>query len=404
MLLAELMLLGVLAVIYHWFHVYDWDQPFTKFLCYAALFTIVSLAGGGNPTARVGRRLARAEVSLLAVILLLVVAQRATDYARHVVKRPKVDIGSTTQQAAAAFFREGRNPYGNERVDVRPEIAGRFPGFHYGPVMFLGYAPSAVWPALGLKAASGAYLLGTLLALAAVLWASSGSGGLERVGAILFFSIATLLPERFWHELFRQGAIDILPVFLLALSLCAVQRGRWFGAGLFAGLSLSAKLSPAAFLLIVLLRRGTRRELVQGVLAGLLPLLAFFLWDPSAAWDGIFLVLLAVPYDSTSLYSITPPPIHFVLPLSLVVAVIVTVCRNFDRPPALESVLRSYLLLLIVAEVCYKEIHANHLIWFIPFLGCLLAGRRRCVARLSARILPLGDVIRRSRRKTNEAA
>jgi hypothetical protein len=391
-LLGELLLLGLLALVYGWFQAYDWGQPFTKLICFAALFAIVALAGGGRQPTLASAPLARTEVLLLALVLFFVVGQRAADYGKHLGRQPKVDVGSTTQQAASVFFREGQNPYRNERIYVRPELLARFPGFHYGPVMFLGYAPSAFSPALGLKVTSLAYLAATLLVLATLLWASAGSTGLDRVSAILFLLVATLLPERLWYELFRQGAIDILPVVLLALSLYFLQADKWFAAGLFIGLSLSAKLSPALFLLVVLLRRRTRRELVAGLLVGLTPVLAFLLWDFRAAVDGIFLLLLAVDYDSTSLYSITPQPMHFVFPLALLVAVIVTVVRNFERPEVLDSVVRSFLLLLMVAEVCHKEIHTNHLIWFIPFLGYLLASRRLCAGRVSARILGLAGV------------
>jgi hypothetical protein len=100
------------------------------------------------------------------------------------------------------------------------------------------------------------------------------------------------------------------------------------------------------------------------------------LWDPLGLFNNVFWIRLTLPFDSTSLYAEIPPAFHFVLPLSLVVAIVFSLYRNARMPVEYENVLVTFTLLLIVGEVTFKEMHTNHLIWFYPLFALILERHR----------------------------
>jgi hypothetical protein len=245
--------------------------------------------------------------------------------------------------------------------------------------MLVGYAAGVASPGLGYKLSSLLYLVGTLAGLAAVLWSSTGGGRWARVNTLLAFVSFALLAERGWYELFHQGANDIFPVFLLAMAICCLRAEKRGLAGLFIGLSFSAKFSPAIFFLVALVRKATGRALFVGFLIGCLPVALFLLWDARGALNNIFVVRFLLKYDSTSLYSITPRPLHVLFPICQITAVVATIWCNLRKRLDIDSVIASFVLLLVVQEVCFKEMHANHLSWFFPFVAYLVASRRHTV-------------------------
>lgn len=152
-----------------------------------------------------------------------------------------------------------------------------------------------------------------------------------------FVSALLLLPERFYSELFVVGAIDVLPVFLLAVCLLCLRREAWLAAGLAAGLSFSAKLLPAVALLVLFVRRGTKARFFAGVALGLLPLLAFIAASPKLVFENLFVLLLIKDYDSTSLYSVVPKQLHFLFTVAQLLVVVGAVAFQFNRPIRLRE-------------------------------------------------------------------
>jgi hypothetical protein len=194
-------------------------------------------------------------------------------------------------------------------------------------------------------------------------------------------SALVLLPERFHHELFNQGAVDMFPVMLLVAAMLCVRRGWWLAAGLVAGLSFSAKFSPAAFLLVLFVRRHIAPRLVLGAALGLLPFAPFLVWDAPSLVRNVFLFHSGKAFDNTSLYSVTPPELHYLFTTFQVAAVALVVAINFERPLELRSLVGCFALLLIAIEVSYREMHGNHLVWFVPVVALSLTWYRHWLTR-----------------------
>jgi hypothetical protein len=126
----------------------------------------------------------------------------------------------------------------------------------------------------------------------------------------------------------------------------------------------------------LLVRKEFRLKFFLGVGAGLLPNLFFLTWDYESFLRNVFLAHAAKSYDSTSLYSITPGPLHFVFSLIQLGACVGFFVRNFYKRPEVMELITSFILLLTIIEATYRQVHGNHLIWFIPFLALIFGVNR----------------------------
>ncbi len=361
--------------LYTLLHQYDWGHPFIKLFCFAAAFVLIVFLRGRAQLPDPPPGLVRVERVVWPIVLVCIIVSYGNTYGPEVVHPPRVDIGYTTVNAASMLFNQGKNPYSSQDINRQRELRPQYRGFHYGPLMLLGYWPSVLSPGLGYKLASVTYLLASVF-LVCLLASAPKELGAHRLATLTFVLCLFLLSERFWYEILTQGANDVLPVALLLASLLALKGRRYFLTGLMLGLSFAAKFSPAIFLLIALLRRNLQVSIVKGFGLGLLPLLAFALWDPKGVFNNVFWVRFTVPYDSTSLYSEIHPALHFIFPLLLLAAVVYSLYRNSRIPLEYENVLTSFTLLLIVGEVTFRQIHANHLIWFYPLFALTLGMHR----------------------------
>jgi hypothetical protein len=117
-------------------------------------------------------------------------------------------------------------------------------------------------------------------------------------------------------------------------------------------------------------------RLVVGLALGLLPFVPFLLWDAPALVRNVFLFHGFKSYDSTSLYSVTPVELHRLFSVFQALAVAVAVALNFRRPIEPRPLLVTFTLLLICIEISYREMHGNHLVWFMgPLAVCFAWGR-----------------------------
>ena len=372
---------GVMAYVYSCFHKYDWGHPLIKLFCFMTVFFLILFLrsrAGSEPPSPI---LAKIEVVVWAIVLVLLATVYFKSYGPGLRRPPSIDVGFTTVRATTTFFQEGLNPYSVDNINVRSGLPVEYRGFHYGPMMFIGYFLALFSPAEGYKFATLIYLILSALLLILLLQRNSAQS-CDWAASALFAICLFFLPERLWYELFLQGANDIFPVMFILGSLLALQRKRFFWSGVLLGLSFSAKFSPALFLMIALLRKDLRLSLVKGFLAGLTPLFLFVFWDAKGIFNNVFWNRgIALPFDSTSLYSIIPPAWDFLFPLSLLTAIGYSIYRNYTVPIDYETVLTTFTLLLIVAEVTFKQIHANHLLWFYPLFSLCLTGPRHRLFR-----------------------
>lgn len=376
--LSVLVSIAVIYCIYRLFQTYDWGQPFTKFLCFSGLFGLcLFLFKQRQHTTSLPSLFYAGEAVCAALILMAIFYRMLNGYSDALFTLPTVDIGYTTEHAAKLLFVHGENPYLSQHINVRPELATEHRGFHYGPAMLLGYAPSAFFPGVGYKLMSMLYLAVAAMSLCALIARNMNAQPTWKVSATVMIALMLFfLPERLWYEVFQVGANDIYPVALLLLGMVCVQREKWFLAGFLMGLSFATKFSPAAFLLVLFLRKDIRMVFLAGCVIGVTPMLVFLAWDYNSLMENVFFLRFGLNYDSTSLYSITPPVLHILFPLAQLGAVVYVLVRNLNKTLSIEEILVCFTLLLIIIEVTFKEMHANHLIWFYPFIAFIVATYR----------------------------
>lgn len=358
--------------VYTLFQQHDWGQAFTKLVCFAIFFALLVILHKRQYRQVINSALLhRLECFLALLALMWIISIMAPKYLEELQNGPRVDIGYTTQNSAIMLFRDGENPYMSETINVRSELKPEHRGFHYGPGMLIGYVGSFVVPNFGYKLSNLAFLLGTMIALVLLVDGSrhAGAGAWERLSNVFIVLSLLLLPERLWYEVFTQGANDIFPIMLLLIGLVLVQKEHWLWAGIIMGFSFATKFSPAAFLLVLFLRKDIQMRFLYGCVVGVTPLMAFMLWDFKSVLNNVFILRFNLGYDSTSLYSLLPKALHYLFPTAQVVAVLILFKKNFTKTLDIDTLILHFSLLLIVIEITFKEMHTNHLIWFYPLLA-----------------------------------
>jgi Glycosyltransferase family 87 len=383
---CSLIVLWIFNYIFHLFHTYDWNQPFAKLICFTALFAgVFALSGVRKGDIRLSSNLYWMELLTFSGLFLWMILSWKTKYFLQLRQPPAVDIGYTTQHAAEMLFRHFENPYLSRTLNIVGLDPG-YTGFKYGPIMILGYFPSAFFPQSGYKLMNLLYLLLSLGCTGYLAWRKNASLAVN-LSTIVFVMTLILLPERLGFELFFQGANDIFPVFLLLLSVVFFKMDYELLAGLSAGLSFSAKFTPALFLIVLFIRKEFNRRFFAGVAIGLLPNTLFLGWDYSSFFKNAFVFNTIKKYDSTSLYSITPAELHFVFSLVQIGALLYSVTKNFWKRIEITDLTISFILLLIPIEATYRQVHTNHLIWFIPFLALVIGQNRHVLSGLLGELL-----------------
>jgi len=361
-LISTAALLAAYSILFALLDRYDWGQPFVRFASLASMLAACLLTRSAG-VARVSGRAAWVEL-ILAAGLVIFLAERALLLGwGELGLAPRVDVGVTTRDAARMLLLDGRNPYRSETIAVLGDDS-LYWGYKYGPAMIFGYSICAVVGGAGVKIANLTYLVLTLLSV--FFLARRQDHSRAGCATALICCGLTLLPNRMWYELFYQGVVDIFPICLIMLSLLSIGSRSWFVAGLLAGLSLSAKFSPGIFYIALLLKRERVPRLLVGLACGLLPLAAFLLWDAGALLRNFLVFHLIKGHDSTSLYSITPRELHPIFPLIQVAAAACLLAENYRERIEPRLLASRLLLLILVVEMTYKEVHENHLIWFIP--------------------------------------
>jgi len=385
LLIAPILLLFAYAYLNHLYHLYDWGHPFTKLIVLAsfAAMIVLLMRHSGN-TISVGFHIYWIEMIALIFILVIILSQAIQTYKPFLNSPPSADNGYTTQTAATMLLK-GENPYQSENIAVLNDNPKQW-GYKYGPAMIIGYLPSAKDAQNSIKKINLFYLVITVIALAYIVYQPS-SVPLKNTASILFAVTALLIPTRLWYELFQTGVNDIFPVLLLLIAILFIKQHKWLPAGTLVGLAFSAKFALALPFIVLLLRKKPPRYLYTGLALGMLPLLVFLIWDPAALINNAFLFHLTKQPDSTSLYTITPPALHFIFPVIQLIAISYAIFRNYNRAIDYRRLTVHFTLLLLIIEVTFKEIHGNHLIFFLPPLALILSWYRYTNLNIRATII-----------------
>jgi len=367
----------VLWFLFRWFHLYDWEHAFYKAVFYAFMLTAIIGLWGIEHTKPLSTWVFKVEFACFAVLVAYLTVSYGSEYLPDVKQAPKVDHSYFTVVASKGFWEESRNPYTNPEASPRmlpwSEQEG-VRGFSNGPFLLAGYSLSAPMGGVGLKLSNLIYFVLTGLVVFLILLESAPPDSRwQTLSGLAFAAFVLVSSERYWFEILTQGAIDIFPVLLILVSAYFGMRKNWFLAGLFGGLSLSAKIIPAAVYLFLFARKDIKMPFVIGVSAGLVPFVAFLVWSPEAFLTNSIFNHATKGYDSTSLYSLMPEDLHFLFTLAKVTAAGFIFIKNFNRELSIPSILKDFLVLMIIIEITFTEVHGNHLIWFIPFIAIVFS-------------------------------
>lgn len=310
------------------------------------------------------------------VALALVCALQLGYGAIHLHRAAILDIGWTTLRAGRLMV-DGRDPFstaidgeavGLMRTVTTATSAARYDGYKYLPIMAATYVPLGLpFKARGLIT-TNILLMGVLLI---GIWKLTRALGTEDAArwAVIFFGI---LPLPIF-QLYAKGVTDIVAVLPLVFSL-SMTESRPRTAGLLMGLSLCAKLIPAALLLPFFMPSdGTgRKHFLIWSLAGVFPAVVYFALGPHAFVENIIVFNLVRPVDSTSWLYNAPRDLILLLHFAFGVAWLVAVWVFVKKPSELVTRCGVAALFSIAALLVGPGVHENYMLWWLPFFAVLV--------------------------------
>ncbi len=357
---------------------YGWLRASCLSILWATVW-ILSFQDKGEPvSAGSNRNLKIFSIFILIILGLTIIPQTLTD----IPNGPRCDIGWTTKDAVHVLVSHHQNPYESNWIGKIGEDP-RFWGYHYGPGTILSYLPAEFFGEPGVKIINLLYLAAIFMIVSLLIYSNESHS--ERKAAVYFAMMLLCLPSRLWHETFRQGATDILPVGLILASILALQSKNWLTAGFLAGFSISCKLMPGCLFAALLIRWPINWKLMYGVVLGLVPVILAASWSPEALFNNIVFFHSVKMPDSTSLYTTLPSYITRIFPLFQLVILTVFVINNIRKSFNSQYLVLDLFFLLIAFEITYREIHGNHLLWIFPLVAILFTwGRSGGLKKVSA--------------------
>ena len=355
---------------------FNWDLGVYKAAVLLAVLAAMPLViARARRAPRAPGRTPRELVAAVAVLLVL-----HTGYAIKELRHPSLIDAATTTLDAGKALSAGIDPYAAPLDSAAQGATGaaRFAGYKYLPVTLAAYLPLGA--PLGERGVVLTNLLLHFATLALIFRLGIRLGGAPVSGwiaALLYLSLP-LVP----FQLFAKGVTDPPAIVPLLAALLLVERGA-FLSGLCLGLSLAAKLLPAALLLPCCLPAAPRQRLAYGigVVLGLLPVVPFLLWSPASFVDNILLFNLARPADSTSWLHAAPglAPLAHLLAGAFFLGVAI---RAWRRPPEPAARAGLGVMLILAAILAGPAAHHNYQLWWLPLAAALLG------AALAPRPLP----------------
>ncbi len=241
-------------------------------------------------------------------------------------------------------------------------------GYRYGPAMVASYVPLVLLLGRGGEYVTHLFFLVAILGAMAVLLR-------ERAREALVMACVVLLGQSVLRfDTLYHSDCDLIPTARMLWALVAFEQGRSFTAGALTGLTLAAKIFPAAFLLPLLIGSGVKRS---HALAGFLVVSALA-WAPAFAidgmgvWDNVVRFNLDRPADSTALAFFAPGWVMWMVRVAVVALCAFAFWRFVLGPGQLEPMLfvaisiGSFLLIT-------KVFHNNYVVWWLPVVGVVLA-------------------------------
>src|SRR6185437_5625503 len=151
----------------------------------------------------------------------------------------------------------------------------------------------------------------------------------------------------------------VLPL-VVALLLAETRAGR---AGLLIGLSVAAKLFPGLLMALCCLRRKRIGFYFLGGIVGILPAVAFYLWDPAEFTRNVFMFILSRPIDVTSWMHDMPSVVPMLAKLAYFLFLASVLVYLALRTPSFPRRCGLMVLSVVGALLTGPDAHNNYMIW-----------------------------------------
>jgi hypothetical protein len=234
-------------------------------------------------------------------------------------------------------------------------------------MMIAAYAPLvSAFDEVGLRLTN--LILDGALSVAVFFPARRIGGPVAGLLAVIAWLMLPILPP----DIYKHGVTDLAPVLplVVALTISETRLGR---AGLLIGLSVAAKLFPGLLVALCCLRRQRLGHYIAGGIVGILPAIAFYLWDPAAFTRNVFLFILSRPMDETSWMFGLPPIVPTMAKLGYFLFLLAVLAYLVLASPGMVRRCGLIVLSVIGALLTGPDAHNNYMIWWTPFF-CILLG------------------------------
>jgi hypothetical protein len=308
----------------------------------------------------------------------------------HTSPEPYIDVW-TTQQRACKLLLAGQNPYAGDypnpygRPDwFAPQVIwdGRIHAYQYPPLSLLltlgGYVlgGDVRWSMLAATATAAAFMV----AMGRKLGLRAGHPGELAAVALLCHPLSFLMVEMGWNE----------PFLALGLSVAGWAAAAGKTASLANTLGPLASVKQYGFLIVPpfwKLARAPLRLGLAGLVAAILVVLPFFLWDPNAFWRGVVTFHLYSPMRTDHSLAISAAVAlatgyHMPAIVGLVAAVAAAWILVYRRSLSLSQALLAAAAILLSFVVFGKGGHPNYY-WLAS--ACLAAGVVAAVGEISGK-------------------
>jgi len=269
--------------------------------------------------------------------------------------------GQSTVNAANNFFKLQLNPYAtktDQDVDVE-----EFAGYKYMPLMFFIYAPLSIpLGKTGIFFTNIIFYIGTLII--SLLLIKKVYKSKYVIKKYIFFFLACYILT---FELFYQGVNDIIPIFFILCSILFFVKSKKILSGIFLGLSISTKIFPGIFLLIMFLLGKKFRSALSSLAVIAIAVIPFLLWNFLAFFVNIiYFNVIRLPNPSSIFYFMP----YFIQKIWIFVLILILgflFYRWYISDKSVHNIIYYFIMISTTFLLMNKVTHRNYLIWVLPF-------------------------------------
>lgn len=293
---------------------------------------------------------------------------------------PKLSDVATTTVDAATLVMQGHNPYAAaiDSYGAANAHDAAFGGYKYLPLLIAIYLPFVTFfGPFATLFVNAVLLAGVCIALSALIRNQAGTA--VRMDDRMIAIAVLLATPAIAETALAMGYNDLVGT-LLVLAAVAMRGRSALGAGLLVGCSLSCKLMPGLVAATILFPPDRWKAYGIGLAVGMLPILAFLMWDAGAFVRNVLLFNLVRSPDSTSFRLYVPPLVGRIASLAALgfwlasSAWLAIRSRHAGSDHALiDTRIQVFVIATLLLIMTGSTAHDDYMIWWAPAALILFA-------------------------------